>query len=260
MDTRRYCVFNETNECFLSLGVTLRDSAIARLNGILARGPLRPDEGSWIVRPKSIHTLALFSSRDLVYLDGAHKVVRADAAFPARRAGALPSEADSVLILPNGTIASSQTQPGNQLVICVADELEFRLRSMSGHASGQAQPHNQPAAVSNGSVAQVGETDRRIAPRKRWPRLVAFDADGASVALHGIRDISTTGLFLMTQERWPLGANIRMSLQRTDGLDDISMMPITMDLRVSRWGADGVGLEFVRADTEHFAFVSMNVR
>lgn len=32
--------------------------------------------------------------------------------------------------LPVQTIDSSQTQPGNQLVICVADEIEFRLRSM----------------------------------------------------------------------------------------------------------------------------------
>jgi hypothetical protein len=51
-----------------------------------------------------------------------------------------------------------------------------------------------------------------------------------------------------------------MSLQRNDGLDDATMIPTTVELRVSRWGADGVGLEFVTADEEHSALVSMHVR
>jgi hypothetical protein len=80
------------------------------------------------------------------------------------------------------------------------------------------------------------------------------------LSLLGIRDISTTGLYVITEERWPIGTQVKLSLQRTDGLDDTSMIPTTLEMRVSRWGEDGVGLEFVHADSEHAALVSMHVR
>jgi hypothetical protein len=57
-------------------------------------------------------------------------VVRAIESFPPLRFVSIGKDVASVVELPVQTIDSSQTQPGNQLVICVADEIEFRLRSM----------------------------------------------------------------------------------------------------------------------------------
>jgi hypothetical protein len=155
-------------------------------------------------------------------------------------------------------VYASQTQPGNQLLICVAEEMEFRLRSIPHFVAEEPEVDEIPSPK---TWAPLGlSRDRRAAYRKRWPRLIAYNSEGEELAVHGIRDISATGLYLMTEERWPLGAEVKMSLQRTDGLDDSSMNPITVQLRVSRWGADGVGLEFLQADSEHTALVAMHVR
>lgn len=263
MEKQQYCVYNQTSECFLSLGVTLGDNTFARLKGLFGKGSLGFDEGSWLSPPRGLQTLGVFSSRDLIYLDESHKVLDIIEAFPTFRVAPTRDHATSMLALPVRTIYSSQTQPGNQLVICVAEEMEFRLRTLP-------QPlYDAPVEVNKqGEAAPALKTwlppgvnkDRRGAFRKRWPRLVAYDEQGSALTVHGVRDISATGLYLMTEERWPLGSEVRMSLQRTDGLDDHAAAPITVNLRVSRWGADGVGLEFVQPELETTALMAMHVR
>lgn len=262
MEKQQYCVYNQTSECFLSLGVNLGDNTFARLKGLLGKGSLGFDEGSWIAPAKGFATLGVFSSRDLVYLDGDHKVVDVLESFPTLRVAPVRTEAASLLALPERTIYSSQTQPGNQLVICVAEEMEFRLRTLPHPAFDERLPARVPETeLTPKTWLPAGlTTDRRGAFRKRWPRLVAFGDHGEALTVHGVRDISATGMYLMTEERWPLGAEVRMSLQRTDGLDERAANPITVQLRVSRWGADGVGLEFMQQDTEESAMMAMQVR
>jgi uncharacterized protein len=261
MDTRRYCVYSRTNECFLSLGVTLGNNLRAQLQGLFGIGPSQFYEGSWISHPTGLSTLGLLSARDLIYLDRLQRVVHIVEALPRFRMAPRHRGATSLLALPVSTIESSQTQLGDQLVICVTEEMEVRLRGMehSPDDNDLKSAHRPSAAVKNW-LSQVPENDRRISPRRRWPHLEAFDTESKSIPPRTVRDISTTGLYLITDERWPLGTRVRMSLQRTDGLDDASMIPTTLELRVSRWGADGVGLEFVTANAEHSALVSMHVR
>jgi hypothetical protein len=261
MNTRRYCVYNETNECFLSLGVTLGNNIGAQLKGVFGQGAFQFYEGSWITRPKGLETVGLLAGRDLIYLDSNQSVVHIVEAFPRFRVAPVHETAASLLALPLSTIESSQTQMGDQLVICVAEEMEQRLRTVEHRIDDlDIGPAGSPSAAVKNWLSQTPEKERRIAPRKRWPHLAAYDIEEAEIEGHPIRDISTTGLYLMTEERWPLGTRVRMSLQRTDGLDDSSMIPTTVEMRVSRWGADGVGLEFVKADAEHSALVSMYVR
>jgi uncharacterized membrane protein (UPF0127 family) len=259
---QQYCVYNQTSECFLSLGVSLGDNTLARLKGLFGKGSLGFDEGSWITPPKGFATLGVFSSRDLVYLDEGHKVVDVVEGFPTFRVAPARREAASLLALPERTIYSSQTQPGNQLVICVAEEMEFRLRTQPPSIFEDRAPVRQADPESSPKTwLPAGLTnDRRGAFRKRWPRLVAYGDRGEALPVHGVRDISATGLYLMTEERWPLGSEVRMSLQRTDGLDDKAASPITVQLRVNRWGSDGVGLEFVQQDMEQSAMLAMQVR
>lgn len=261
MDTLRYCVYNQTNECFLSLGVTRGNNTRAQLKGMFGKGPFQFFEGSWITRPTGLETVSLLSARDLIYLDERQRVVHFSEAFPRFRMAPQHPEAKSLLALPISTIESSQTQLGDHLLICVAEEMEVRLRGME-HALDDIDigPASGPSAAVKNWLTQTPDKERRISPRKRWPHLAAYDMESHSATPLSVRDISTTGLFLMTDERWPLGTRVRLSLQRTNGLDDASMIPTTVELRVSRWGADGVGLEFVTANAEHSALVAMHVR
>lgn len=257
MDSRRYCVYNQTNECFLSLGIAAARTPIDWLMGMFEKRPPGNREGFWIERPNGINTLGVFAVRDLIYLDELNKVIHVADEVPPMHLSPFHERAASVLALPPGAIQSSQTQLGNQLVVCEAEEMVFRLRSTPRQETAGT---SAAGTVSCDPAPSAPTSDRRISPRRRWPHLAAFNADGESLTLHGVRDISTTGLYVITQERWPIGTQVRLSFQRTDGLDDTSMIPTTVELRVSRWGADGVGLEFVKTDSEQAALVSMHVR
>ena len=45
MKRRTYCVYNQTRECFISLGVTPADTTFARLRGLIGRLELKFDAG-----------------------------------------------------------------------------------------------------------------------------------------------------------------------------------------------------------------------
>jgi hypothetical protein len=64
---------------------------------------------------------------DLIYLDENHKVIHVFEHFPRFRVAPLKTQASSVLELPTHTIYSSQTQPGDQLLICAVEEIANRF-------------------------------------------------------------------------------------------------------------------------------------
>jgi uncharacterized membrane protein (UPF0127 family) len=127
MNRRTYCVYNQTRECFLSLGVTPADTTFARLKGLIGKLKLRVDEGLWVVPSCGIHTMGVLFPLDLIYLDDDYRVVHVIEHFHRFRISPFKTQATSVLELPTHTIYSSQTQTGDQLLICAAEEMENRL-------------------------------------------------------------------------------------------------------------------------------------
>ena len=128
MESPRFYVYNQTRECFLSLGVTVANTTFARLKGLIGRLRLRLDEGVWVVPSRGIHTLGVLFPFDLIYLDEHCLVLEAIEYFPTFRIAPIRTQAASVLQLPTHTIYSSQTQPGDQLIICSAEKMEQHLR------------------------------------------------------------------------------------------------------------------------------------
>ena len=139
MQKQKYCVYNQTRESFLSLGVAAADTTMTRLKGLIGKLTLGLDEGLWIVPSRGIHTVGVLFPLDLVYLDESYKVIHVVESFPTFRISPLIAQAASVLELPTHTIYSSQTQPGDQLVICVAEEMEQRLRTSTPNLTSRAQ-------------------------------------------------------------------------------------------------------------------------
>jgi hypothetical protein len=131
MERRTYCVYNETRECFLSLNVKAVNTTFPRLGRLTGRLKRKSDEGIWAMPPTGIHILGLLFPLDLIYLDEHSRVIHLVEYFSSFRIGPLKTQAASVLELPTHTIYSSNTQSGDQLVICVAEEMEHQL-SMSG--------------------------------------------------------------------------------------------------------------------------------
>lgn len=128
MEKRTFCVYNLTRECFLSLGVIPADTTYSRLRGLIGKLRLRSDEGIWVVPSKAIHTLGVLFPIDLIYLDKDMRVIDVLEHFPSFRIAPLRTNAESVLELAVHTIYSSQTQRGDRLLICTAEEMESRLQ------------------------------------------------------------------------------------------------------------------------------------
>jgi len=87
--------------------------------------------------------------------------------------------------------------------------------------------------------------DRRRSDRQRIPQLVAFYWDGDAPTAHGVRDISPSGLYLLTEGRWYPGTLVMLTLQKNGEILAGSQQSVAVEARVIRSGDDGVGLAFV---------------
>jgi uncharacterized membrane protein (UPF0127 family) len=124
---RTYCVYNHTRESFLSLNVTAADTTFSRLKGMIGRLSLKIDEGLWVVPSCGVHTVGVLFPLDLIYLDDKHRVIHLLEHFPRFRIAPLRIEAASVLELPPHTVYLSQTQVGDQLLICAVEDMASRF-------------------------------------------------------------------------------------------------------------------------------------
>jgi len=95
---------------------------------------------------------------------------------------------------------------------------------------------------------QLFSKEQRRAVRQPSPELAARYWDGGSPEQHSVRDISSTGLFLLTKERWYPGTLLVITLQKRDKAENSSERSIAVQAKAVRWGSDGVGLEFVVQD------------
>ncbi|MGI8959727.1 MAG: DUF192 domain-containing protein [Bryobacteraceae bacterium] len=123
-----YCVFNKTRESFLSLSVAAADTHLARLKGLLGRLRLKSDEGIWVIPSQGVHSIGVLVPVDLIYLDSNHRVIHTVESFGSFRIGPIRRNCSSVLELPTRTIYSSQTQVGDELLICPSEEMEEYLK------------------------------------------------------------------------------------------------------------------------------------
>lgn len=285
MTARKHCAYNQTRECFLGLEIDAAEYANARLKlpGSLA---MKSGEGLWLTLHRAIAEENIPAPIDLIYLDAQYRVLDVVESFPTFRSTAASGpRASSVLALPAHSIYSSQTQPGDQLVICVAEEMERRLEQIYG-SGGVVQSavllRDKPLWSGGPGVLQLKERDEqqkpeaqqmlemdladpgtksarppknwlqrwwspdpRKAPREQAPGVAAYYWNGEAPKAHEIKDISSTGLYVVTEERWYPGTLILMTLQKTENGEVNTERSISVHTRAVRWGKDGVGLQFV---------------
>jgi hypothetical protein len=94
-------------------------------------------------------------------------------------------------------------------------------------------------------LSRFFSSEHRKSARRPAPGLVAYYWDGAIPIAHQVRDISSTGFYLLTRERWHLGTIVTMTLQKTAVAGDSPELYIAVQTRVVRSGEDGVGFAFV---------------
>jgi hypothetical protein len=328
MESRKLCAYNQTRECFLGLEVDLADLPLAKLKDRIASLVLKSGEGLWLAPFRGLPEWGIRVPLDLLYLDQDSRVIEVVESYPVFRASASTAQPASVLALPTHSIYSSQTQPGDQLVLCVAEEMQQRLERSTtlGNAPNSAPPlptASGPIPITSGmnrgasaaasatasaaskrapgavvqSAALLREKplwsggpgllelenrseeeppkarqthlmgliqpemedtrpprswlerwwspDPRKAPRDPVPGVAAYYWTGGPSEPHEVKDLSATGLYVVTEERWYPGTLILMTLQNTEAGEEVAERTICVHSRAVRWGKDGVGLQFV---------------
>jgi len=86
---------------------------------------------------------------------------------------------------------------------------------------------------------------RGRAERRSSPSLAACHWNGYTQHQDPIRDISSTGAYLLTQERWAPGDVITLTLQRSGPAEKSPGLCIAVQARAVRWDENGVAVSFV---------------
>jgi hypothetical protein len=283
-----HCAYNQTRECFLGLEIATGDLSAAALAETMKSLPLRSGQGFWIMPFRGQVIPELPVALDLIFLDNECRVMKTAESLPTFRSDFSKMQAASVLALPIHSIYSSQTQVGDQLIVACAEEMERHLEKLAAGDSqvsiqSAAILREQPMwSEGSGVLEFVTPTlesnerrhqmdlanldaeefrapknwlerwwspDPRRAPRQPVHELAAYFWNGGTPQKHGIRDISNSGIYLVTEERWYPGTLVMMILQRTDSGAEVGERSITVQTRAVRWGQDGVGMQFVLPKT-----------
>src|SRR3569833_1333213 len=99
MDSRKFCVYNETRESFLSLGVVVADSAARQLKVMLEDFPVQSDSGLWLNPFRGVPATKGVSPLDLVYLDDENRVIQAVESFPTHAVDPTREQPASALLV-----------------------------------------------------------------------------------------------------------------------------------------------------------------
>ena len=83
------------------------------------------------------------------------------------------------------------------------------------------------------------------AERREVPGLEAIHWTGSCPGLDIVRNISSTGMYLVTRERWQQGEINPIRLVYPELSNDSPDHQVTIQTKAVRWGEDGMGLSFI---------------
>ena len=83
------------------------------------------------------------------------------------------------------------------------------------------------------------------AERRAVEHFAAYRWNGSALEQDTVKDISATGVYLVTKERWRLGTTVWLTLQKEGSVELDRTRRITTRAKVTRSGADGVALTFI---------------
>ncbi len=112
-------VVNRTRNSTMVSAGRVADTFWTRFKGLMGQHDLAEGFGLLLQGESAIHTFGMQIPIDIVYLDKEGRVLRTTTAMPPSRLGPLVRGARNVLELPVGTLAKTNTQPGDQLEIRV---------------------------------------------------------------------------------------------------------------------------------------------
>jgi hypothetical protein len=122
-------------------------------------------------------------------------------------------------------------------------KLKISLQRVVGNAKTEA-ASSLKSKVQRWLKPVAPPSDRRRAYRRYVPGISAYYFTGGSPKPHEVADISMSGFYLITEDRWMPGTLIQMTLQKPCARGERKQI-IAVLAKIMRKGTDGVGAEFV---------------
>ena len=162
-------------------------------------------------------------------------------------------------VMDSGPAAAIKAVPSEAAPIEVAPTkaAPVKAKPAGAEAAGVEKPAASPAIQTENWKKRLGlgprnwftnlllgdPVDPRNATREVLPGLIAYYFTGGNPVAQEVRDISATGIYIITNERWYPGTVVRVTL--TDRDHPTADRTLTVNAKAIRWGKDGVGLELV---------------
>jgi PilZ domain len=99
-------------------------------------------------------------------------------------------------------------------------------------------------------LANTGVIERRRDDRLSAPDLEVSFWSETEPTRASIKDISNTGVYVVTNERWLPGTDVSLTFESKSPVDSRERPSVQLEARSVRHGEDGVGLTFVRNEAE----------
>lgn len=275
MASQKLCACNRTCEAVIGTRLELVDTVHVLFTVLVKTFMNVPESGVWLNHFRGIPKGPRLSRTDVIFLDQQARVLDCVENFTEVEFQPLHEAAASAIVLPAHALATIKAEAGDQLRICRAD----RSSVVAGQPSLpdercilDAAPSEKPKEVQRAAPTSPSapdalprkrslkerfllwlfpeaerKTDRRIAPRIPARNLVAYCWTGGAPLVCKIENVSRSGLYLSTDERWMPGTRVMMTLQK-DVADVVRSDEISrVESEVVRWGEDGIGCRFVES-------------
>jgi hypothetical protein len=271
MASQKLCACDRTCEGLIGSKLDFVDTVHVPFAALVKSLSNVPASGLWLNPFRGIPKSPRLSRFDVIFLNGEARV---------------QEHVASALILPAHALGSANVKKGDQLRICRAGKIvasedvlpdgeeprmkeEGCIRDLKPESeilrdrrpAAPCRVDDQAADMpkpKRGFIArfllmffpEADKSNRRRANRLPAPDLVAYYWTGGPPKAYKLGNVSGSGLYLLTEERWLPGTRVVMTLQKAgDGRSDSARSEeiSRVESEVVRWGEDGVGFRFVES-------------
>jgi len=279
MAPEKLCVCDRTCEKLIGAKLNLVDTTHIPFLKLVNTLSNVPESGLWLNHFRGIPTGQRPSHFDVIYLDEEARVLDCIENFTEVEFEPLRKNAESALVLPAHALASMKVRPGDQFRICQGGNVLAGRPALQGrrcvrdevvHEAPEAPKETKSTFPGNLAALETQKpdrswkerflqwlfpesNDRRNGDRRPAQDLVAYFWTGGSPMAYKVENVSHSGLYLYTEERWLPGTRVMMTLQKA-GVDAAGPNEISrVESEVVRWGEGGIGCRFVEA-----GFIDLN--
>jgi Flp pilus assembly protein TadG/uncharacterized membrane protein (UPF0127 family) len=248
----KFCVYNETRQSFLSLGVNLAGASMPWWTALVTKRTARNEGGVWVKPSQAAHTIGAMFPVDLIYLDADRKVIHLVEHLQPFRLGPIRIGCESVLEMPPRTIHMSQTRIGDRVLICSADEMgamDASAKSVTSNGTNGGRPAWRLIRRWI-AVWRAALSERRAHKRLSLPVIAYYWTGGVNQSSQ-VKAISLTGAYIVTEDRWSPGTVLMLTLQydpeyvKSTAIEGDPGIAVAVRAKVVHVAADGIGVRII---------------